>query len=564
MTDKEGRAAAEAHRRRARALRDEGRAAEAERAELDALAASSGDPELLEAGRALLRSRTEEAEALLRPYLERYPDDAVAVRMLASAAGIVGRHDEAEALMRRTLALAPSFTAARADMARILYQQGRTGEALDELDVILERDPGDVPSLALKASLLVETGGFEDALAITELILERFAGEPQIWMSYGHLLKTVGRTDEAVAAYRRALALRPAQGIAWWSLANLKTVRLDSKDVAAMERTGADSRLGEVDRVHLHFALGKHYEDEGRIEPSFAHYAAGNRIRRRLVPHDPAAVTRFVERSEALFTAEALAPAGRGCPAGDPIFLVGLPRSGSTLVEQILASHPEIEGTMELQDLPRLAQRLGGGERGYHEALLAMDGSGLRSLGESYMSSTRIQRRSGRPLFVDKMPNNWLHVGLIHLILPNARIIDVRRHPLGCCFSNFAQHFERGQEFAYDLGELGLYYRDYVGLMRHYDRILPGRVHRVLHEALVEDPEAEVRRLLDHVGVKFDPACLRFHENRRAVPTASAGQVRRPINREGVERWRPFEAYLDPLKRALGPVLDCYPAAPEV
>lgn len=563
MTGEEG-ARAEARRRLARTLRAEGRIAEAERAELEALEAASGDSLLLQAGAALARQDLEGAEARARAYLERHADDAVALRLLASAAGIAGRHEKAEGLLRRALEAAPAFTAARADLARILHQLGRTAEALGELEVILARDPGDTPALALKAALLVEAGGFEEAIALTETLLSRFSGEAQIWMSYGHLLRTVGRTDEAVAAYRKSLELRPAQGVVWWSLANLKTGTLGTADIEAIERVGADPALDDRDRLHLHFTLGKIHEEAGRIEDSFAHYVAGNRLRRRATPYEAAELTHFVEGSEAAFTKAAFAAReGGGCPAPDPIFIVGLPRSGSTLVEQILASHGSIEGTMELQDLPRIAQRIAPPGGDYGEAVLALDGDGLRTFGEAYLAATRIQRRTGRPRFIDKLPNNWMHVGLIHLILPNARIVDVRRHPLGCCFSNFAQHFDHGQDFAYNLRDLGLYYRDYVRLMRHYDTVLPGRVHRVHYEALVDDPEGEVRRLLDYVGLPFDPACMRFDKTRRPVPTASSEQVRRPINREGVARWRPYEKYLDRLKEALGPVLDRYPAMPE-
>ena len=259
---------------------------------------------------------------------------------------------------------------------------------------------------------------------------------------------------------------------------------------------------------------------------------------------------------------------GQGCAAPDPIFVLGMPRAGSTLIEQILASHSRVEGTMELPDVPALAKRLGGRklkseDTAYPECLAGLSADDLRALGEEYLDRTRIQRKTGRPLFIDKMPNNWAHVGLIRLILPGARIIDARRHPLACCFSNFKQHFARGQGFSYDLAELGRYYRAYVGLMRHFDEALPGRIHRVIYERMIEDPEAEIRRLLDYLDLPFEPACLRFHENERAVRTASSEQVRQPINREGLDQWKPFDPWLGPLKNALGPVLASYPDAPE-
>ena len=289
-----------------------------------------------------------------------------------------------------------------------------------------------------------------------------------------------------------------------------------------------------------------------------------------MIDYDAEEVSAHVRRSEELFTADFLAArAGQGCDAPDPIFILGMPRAGSTLVEQILASHGEVEGTMELPDLPALAKRLGGRIRksdasAYPECLAEMTPGELRALGEEYLERTRIQRKTGRPYFIDKMPNNWAHVGLIHLILPQAKIVDARRHPLACGFSNFKQHFARGQAFSYSLEEMGLYYRDYVSLMRHFDRVRAGRIHRVVHERLVEDPEAEVRRLLGFLGLDFDPACLRFHENARAVRTASSEQVRRPINREGLDRWQSYEPWLGPLKQALGPVLDTYPGTPEI
>ena len=288
-----------------------------------------------------------------------------------------------------------------------------------------------------------------------------------------------------------------------------------------------------------------------------------------MIDYDPDAVTDAVLRSEWLFTpAFFAARTTHGSPAPDPIFILGMPRAGSTLIEQILASHPLVEGTMELPDIGALAKRLGG-RRTKHEAslypecLAELDAADCAALGAEYLERTRVQRKTDKPFFIDKMPNNWAHVGLINLILPKAKIIDARRHPLACCFSNFKQHFARGQGFSYDQAEVGRYYADYVRLLRHFDTVLPGRIHRVIHEALVDDPEGEVRRLLDHLGLPFDPACLRFHENERAVRTASSEQVRRPINRDGLDQWKPFETWLEPMKQALGQVLELYPRVPD-
>ena len=328
------------------------------------------------------------------------------------------------------------------------------------------------------------------------------------------------------------------------------------------------SDISEEDRFHLEFALGKALEDVASYADAFKHYASGNALRKMGMAYDAEETTRHLHRSRALFTPEFFATRkDYGAPATDPIFILGLPRSGSTLIEQILASHSAIEGTMELPDIPAIAKRLGARRRSdeasaYPEVLEDLSAGDCYALGEEFLERTRHQRKLGRPFFIDKMPNNFAHVGLIHLILPNARIIDARRHPLGCCFSGFKQHFARGQGFTYDLVDLGRYYSDYVALMAHFDAVLPGRIHRVIYERMVADPETEVRALLDYCGLPFEAACLKFHENERAVRTASSEQVRRPINTDGLDQWRNFEPWLDPLKAALGPVLAAYPDPP--
>lgn len=551
------------------ALRQTGDARAAEEAELEAISASVRDPRLIEAAQALVENRLAVAERLLRPHLKEKPTDVAAIRMMAELAARLGRLGDSENLLRRALELAPAFSAARANLATILYRQGRPTEAVEALDTLLGDDPENPAHQNLKAAALGRIGSYEEAIRIYEQVLAAFPRQPKVWMSYGHVLKTVGRRDDSVAAYRRAIEIAPILGEAWWSLANLKTVKLDAADVGAMTSALALPQATEEDRFHLHFALGKALDDAGEAERAFGHYAEGNRLRRATVEHDPDEIESHVERSVAFFTPAFFAGrAGQGCPAPDPILILGMPRAGSTLIEQILASHHAVEGTMELPDMPGLARRLGGRKlrsepSAYPESLGALDPEELRALGEEYLEGTRIQRKTDRPFFIDKMPNNWAHVGLIHLILPNAKIVDARRHPLDCCFSNFRQHFARGQTFTYDLAELGRYYRAYVELMAHFDRTLPGRVHRVIHERLVEEPEAEIRRLLDHLGLPFDPACLRFHENDRAVRTASSEQVRRPINREGMDQWRPYAAWLGPLEDALGDVPLAYPGVPQ-
>ena len=532
------------------------------------LRAATASPELVEAAMALADNRLAVAEAGLRARLERRPTDVAALRMLAEVAGRLGRYPEAEALLRRALELAPAFTAARTNLAQVLHRQNKSADALAELDRLDARDPG---HRTLRAAVLARTGDTAGAVTLYAAVLADYPRQPKAWMSYGHALKAVGRTADSIAAYRAAIAQTPGLGEAWWSLANLKTLRFDDGDVAAMTAALVDERsdeLADEDRYHLHFALGKAHEDAARYAASFDHYARGNALRRETLRYDADEVTTHVERSTALFTREFFAArAGQGCQEADPIFIVGLPRSGSTLLEQILSSHSAVEGTSELPDLLSIAGRLGGRPQAgqassYPDVLATLDAGQLRVLGEEYLERTRANRHTARPYFIDKMPNNFQHIGLIQLILPNARIIDARRHPLGCGFSGFKQHFARGQGFTYSLPEIGRYYRDYVRLMAHFDTVLPGRVHRVIYEALVADPEAEIRALLAYCGRPFEAGCLAFHANDRVVRTPSSEQVRQPIYAAAVEHWQHYDDWLGPLKAALGPVLDSYPVVP--
>ncbi|MEO6255530.1 MAG: sulfotransferase [Sphingomicrobium sp.] len=511
----------------------------------------------MEGALALYENRLDVAERSLKAHLKEDPFDVAAIRMLAELAGRIGRMKDAESLLRRAVELAPDFTAARANLALVLGRTGRPAEALELLEGVFQAEPEAIGHLNLKAATLGRLGDFHQAIELYEAVLAKAPKQPRVWLSYGHMLKTIGRQTEGIAAYREAIALKPELGEAWWSLANLKTVRFDEADIAAMEAALAGTGLTDEDRFHLDFALGKAMHDASRSDQAFGHYAAGNALRLKHHPFVANRITRTVDRSIATFTAEILAMAG-GCDAPDPIFVVGMPRAGSTLVEQILASHPLIEGTSELPDLPAIARQ----RRGYPESAVAMSADERRAGGEDYLKRASVQRRTDRPLFVDKLPNNWLYVPLIHWLLPNAKIIDARRHPLGCCFSNFRQHFARGQDFAYDLADVGHYYADYVRLMAHVDAVLPGRVHRVIYERMVDDTEAEVRALLAACGLEFDPACLAFHETERAVRTASSEQVRQPIYRSATEEWQPYEQYLAPLREALGEIVDAYPQVP--
>ena len=514
-------------------------------------------PRLLEAAAAMHDNRLDVAERILKPHLQEDPFDVRAIRMLAELAARIGRLKDAEKLLRRAMEISPAFTPARANLAMVLGRLGRPAEALELLEGLFQAEPEAVGHLNLKAATLGRLGEFEEALQLYEQVLERAPHQPRVLLSYGHMLKTVGRLDEAVDAYRKAIALKPALGEAWWSLANLNTVRFEDADIQGLQAALEDSNLKDDDRFHLGFALGKALHDAGRSDEAFGHYAAANALRRTYHPFRSGDLTSLVDRSIELFTAELLSRGG-GCEAPDPIFIVGMPRAGSTLVEQILSSHSLVEGTTELPDMPALAR----GRGGYPASAVEMSEAERAATGEEYLKRTAVQRRSERPLFIDKLPNNWMFVPFIHWVLPNARIIDARWHPLSCCFSNFRQHFARGQDFTYDLGDLGHYYSDYVRLLAHVDAVLPGRVHRVIYEQLVDDTEAEVRALLEHCGLEFEQPCLEFYNTERAVRTPSAQQVRRPIYREAIEEWRAYEPHLEKLKDALGEVLDAYPLPP--
>lgn len=562
---------AEAHRLAAHALRRLGREAEAQAASLDAVSAAIHDPEMIAAGLALAQDRLPDAEAALRDRLRRDASDVAAIRMLAEVAGRIGRYADAEKLLRRALELAPAFGAARANLATVLYKQSRFAEAVGVLSGALAFDPDNPALRNLKAAALGRIGGYDEAIALYAELTQRFPDHAKLAMSYGHMLKTVGRQDDSIAAYRAAIAVDPGLGEVWWSLANLKTIRFDERDrlamLAALAAIDGADQARQDDRLHLNFALGKAFDDVGDAKAAFDHYAAGNAIRRDQLGYDAGETSALVDRMIATFDADYFAArAGAGDSAADPIFILGMPRAGSTLVEQILASHSAIEGTQELPDIPAMALDLGRARREHGrqwvEALGELSAAELTALGGEYLTRTAVQRKTDKPFYIDKLPNNWLYTAFIRLILPNARIIDARRHPMDCCWSNYRQHFAKGQAFSYGLADMGRYYADYVRLMAHIDAVQPARVHRVIHEALLDDPEAEVRALLDYLSVPFEAGCMAFHENARAVRTASSEQVRRPINRDGVDQWKPYAPWLGDLTTALGPVLDHYPAPP--
>jgi tetratricopeptide (TPR) repeat protein len=557
--------AAEAHRVLAFVLRRAKRLTEADQADRDAIELGDRQPVALQAREAIAAGKLEHAEILVREHLKRDPEDAAAARMLAEIAVECGAMREGEIFLKRAILLAPGYQVARLSLANLLSRLKRDEDALDVLGDLLHRDADHLDALALKAGILTKLRRMGEAEKTFRHLLACHPRNVLGWLNYGYLLKTINRIDDSVAAYRRALALNGATGIAWWGLANLKTVGFDQEDVAAMRAALARTDLHADDRLHLCFALGKALSDMGDFEHAFASYRDGNRLRRAQFPYDGEEVAADVKRVEQVFSADFFdLRKGCGSPARDPIFIVSLPRSGSTLVEQILASHPLIEGTEELYDLERIAMELGDGRspNRYLERIHDVSPMQLQALGQEYLTTTRRYRQSERPFFTDKMPSNWKFVGLIRLLLPNAKIIDVRRHPLGCGVGNFIQHFNHGINFSYDLKDIGRFYTSYVRQMAHFDATCPGLVHRVFYEDLVESLEVEVRRMLDYLNLPFDPACLQFFKNQRDVHTPSAEQVRRPITRDGVNMWRNYEQWLEPLKAELGPIMDRYPQVP--
>jgi predicted Zn-dependent protease len=545
-----------------------GDSAQADQARARYLKSATKDPRLMQAAAYLVENDLPHAEARLRAHLARHPTDISALRMLAEVAARLRRFADAQTLLERCLELSPSFDAARHNYAVVLNRRGQGALALPQVEALIAKEPRNPGYLNLKAAVLANLGDYPESIEVYEAVLKDFPRQPKIWMSYGHSLKTAGRQDDSVAAYRRAIAMQPTLGEAYWSLANLKTFRFSDGDVAALRGALQRDDLTDEDRLHFEFSLAKALEDEKLYEQSFSHYAQGNALRKALQPYSAETNTRYVDLCKRQYTAEFFAArAAGGAQDSAPIFIIGLPRAGSTLLEQILASHSAVEGTMELPTLPQIARDLSGrteegNETPFFDAVAALGPEELRGLGERYLAETRVYRKTAAPFFIDKLPNNWQYVGLIQLMLPNAKIIDARRHPLGCCFSAFKQHFARGQNFAYDLEDLGRYYRDYVDLMSHMDAVLPGRVHRVFYESTIDHTEAEIRRLLDHCTLPFEEGTLRFYENERAVRTASSEQVRRPIFKDGVDHWRHYEPWLGALKEALGPVLERYPAVP--
>lgn len=499
-----------------------------------------------------------QAEQMIREFLRTNPYHAEGMRLLAKIGIDLDVLDDAEVLLEAVLTMAPDHHVARYEYAIALLKQHKHARAQQEIDRILASEPDNAACRSISPAICLGLGEADRAISMYQELLEENPHNADLQLSLGHAYKTRGSQPEAVDAYRRAAAIRPPFGEAYWSLANLKTYRFTDEELARMRSAEAAPTIQRADRFHLCFAVGKALEDRSDYAQSFVYYERGNALRKQQSGYRAEEIERNTRDQSALCTAEFFAARrGYGCASPAPIFIVGLPRAGSTLIEQILASHSEVEGTMELAEIPRLAGALRGRqyletqvEPRYPAILADLPAAEFTRLGEQYLADSAVYR-TGRPRFIDKNPNNFRHIGLMHLMLPNATIIDARREPMACCFSNFKQLFAAGQQFTYSLEDIGRYYRTYVELMAHWDRVLPGKVLRVQHENVLDDLEGSVRRILEFCELDFEPACVEFHKTERRIHTASSEQVRRPINREGVDQWRHYEPWLGPLKTAL-------------
>jgi tetratricopeptide (TPR) repeat protein len=529
-------------------------------------------PEVVIATGLFMDGDLDAAEPMIRAFLLQHGDEVEAMRLLARIGIRRKVFEDAELLLSALLGMAPDYRAARAEYAETLIEMHKHAHARDELERLLREDAGNAHFYkSLYAAALVGLGEHERAVALYRELLAAAPGDADLHLSVAHALKTLGRRDDAIASYRQAASVRPAFGDAYWSLANLKTYRFTNEELARLKELQCAPDIATIDRYHLHFALGKALEDRGEYAGSFRYYELGNALKRAESNYRPEIIEKNTQQQIEVCTREFFAArADAGLAARDPIFIVGLPRSGSTLLEQILASHSQVEGTQELPNIQQIVGSLRGREPDpdnprYPQVLTELPPAEFRSLGEQYIETTRVYRggKAGAgpgivPHFIDKMPNNFRHLGLIRLILPRARIIDARREPLACCFSNLKQLFAKGQEFTYSVEDIARYYRTYLELMRHWDAVLPGWILRVHHEDVVDDLEDSVRRILDFCELEFEPRCIEFHKTVRSVRTASSEQVRQPIYRDGLDQWRNFEPWLGPLKEALGDALHRY------
>jgi tetratricopeptide (TPR) repeat protein len=507
------------------------------------------------------------AEKIIRAFLLAHGDHIEAMRLLARIGAALEVFDDAELLLEAVLERVPGYVAARHDYAAVLLERHKYRQAVAELDKLLAADPANRQYRTLYATATVGLGDHPRAITLyQDLLRDAPPGSPnaaELHLSLAHSLKTLGRGSDAIDEYRAAAREQADFGDAYWSLANLKTYRFTDAELESMRAAESGPLTRLIDRYHLCFALGKAHEDRGEFSKSWRYYKRGNELKRAESRYRPELIELNTAKQKAVCTREFFEQRlGYGVPSTAPIFVVGLPRSGSTLIEQILASHSAVEGTQELADVPRYVLELQGRERDFESprypgVLAQLPPAEFERLAGKYLNDTRVYR-TGKPMFIDKMPNNFRHLGLIHLMFPNAKVIDARREPMACCFGNLKQLFARGQEFAYSIEDIGRYYRTYLELMEHWDTALPGRVLRVHHEDVVDDLEHSVRRMLEFCELPFEPACVEFHRTERSVRTASSEQVRQPIFRDGLDQWRRYEAWLGPLREVLGDALVHY------
>ena len=518
--------------------------------------------------RAFYDGQTYKAERLCRAYLKTKPQSVEAMRILARIGVRYGILDDAEFILESACEFDPEHRQARLEYIDILHKRQQYAKALQNAQILLQQNPSDLLHKLACANQQMAMGQFEPAIETYDEILEQnphsSLANAQLHLTRGHAYKTNGDIEKSIEDYRFAYQKRADFGDAYWSLANLKTYCFTIAELDRMRKLVESSAISDEDRVHVLFALGKSFEDSKQFEESFGYYERGNDLNRNRLRYDSADMTERLQLQRQVCTSDFLhARKNDGCSAPDPIFVVGLPRAGSTLLEQILASHSQVEGTLELHHIGVYAQRLDGRRRTnepprYPRVLKDLTPTLTRQLGERYLQETRVHR-TDKPYFIDKMPNNFRHIGLISMILPNAKIIDARRHPMGCCFSGYKQLFASGQEFTYGQKEIGTYYGDYRRLMDHWDQVLPGTVLRVCYEEVVDNLEHEVRRILEYCRLPFEESCLRFHDTKRSVRTPSAEQVRQPIYREGLDQWRNYSKWLGPMQSALGDCLTQYP-----
>jgi tetratricopeptide (TPR) repeat protein len=507
------------------------------------------------------------AEKLCRAFLAKNPHHIEAMRLLAMLGVKLFVYDDAEFLLESCVEFAPDYWLARYDYVNVLHKRQKFEKALEQARILLESYPDNHAFQLAFANENVAVGEFDTALELYDTVIGRHPQFAQPYLSRGHALKTVGRVEDAIDSYRSAYRVKPDFGDAFWSLANLKTYRFTDDEISRMRQQISASETSNVNRFHMCFALGAAYEAREDFARSFAFYEQGNLLKKKDVRYDPDVQDRALQRQVEFCTPELFeGKAGMGGSHEDPVFIVGLPRAGSTLLEQILASHSQIDGTMELPNIIALAHRLNGRrfvseEARYPRILTELSAEKLKAFADAFIEDTRFHRK-GAPYFIDKMPNNFQHVGLIHLILPNAKVIDARRHPMACCFSGFKQLFADGQEFTYGQEEIARYYKGYAALMEHWDRVLPGKVLRVHYEHLVADLEGQVRRILDFIGLPFEEGCLHYYRTDRSIRTPSSEQVRQPIYQSGLEHWRNYEPWLDVLKRELADEIAGYPDTP--